>query len=391
MLGGCVMKLRTKLGGVFLLALGVLITGCYLLQPPLEIDFGASTVEGPQPLVVLFTPILEETPVSFAWDFGDGTTSDEPDPVHVYQAAGTFTVSLTVELADGPVATRTKVDYVTVLERAAKALPLLLYWVNDRGVLKSGDRGGISEDIVAERFFSVASMEIAGGKLFWVDHSLQKIARANLDGSQQQTLVHGRETYYLPWDIAVDPVGGKVYWVCLPHDTPVNAGDYDWVWVGGIHRADLDGSNVETLITYPAGASEYATQVAVDPVRGRVYWCLQGGSSWKLQYSPTGSWIPQTICENSGSPRGLALDTIASVGARYVYFITGSEVQRLHIAVGAPLNVLTGLEFPRDIVVDALEGKLYVATWNGIVRSSVSGTEMEVIFPEEDVNALAVR
>ena len=30
------------------------------------------------------------------WEFGDGGTSTEPDPAHVYQEPGTFTVSLTV-------------------------------------------------------------------------------------------------------------------------------------------------------------------------------------------------------------------------------------------------------------------------------------------------------
>lgn len=385
------MRLRAALFASILLALGLLLAGCFLLQPQAEVDFDASAVEGPQPLVVSFTPLSEEVPVSFAWDFGDGHTSDEPDPVHVYKAAGTYTVTLSVELSGGRVATETKADYVTVDTSLRKASNPLLYWVNDRGLLKSSGRSGVGETVVAERFFSVAAMEIVGDKLYWVDHSWQTILRANLDGSGQETLIHGRELNYLPWDLAVDPVGGKIYWVCLPYDRPVESGDYDWVWVGGIRRADLDGSNVETLVTYPAGASEYATHIAVDPVLGRVYWCLQNGSTWKLQYSPTGSWIPQTVCENSGSPRALALDTIDPVGAKYAYFVTGNKVQRLHVAVGSPLDVVTGLGLSFDIAVDALEGKLYVATWDGIVRANVSGSEKEVLFPEEDVEALVLR
>ena len=39
--------------------------------------------------------------VSWEWDFGDGTASKERNPVHVYRAPGTYTVSLTVMDSDG--------------------------------------------------------------------------------------------------------------------------------------------------------------------------------------------------------------------------------------------------------------------------------------------------
>ncbi|MCB0643779.1 MAG: PKD domain-containing protein, partial [Phaeodactylibacter sp.] len=39
--------------------------------------------------------------VSWAWDFGDGTSSTEQHPVHVYAAAGLYEVSLTITAMDG--------------------------------------------------------------------------------------------------------------------------------------------------------------------------------------------------------------------------------------------------------------------------------------------------
>ena len=259
------MRIRAAFVGITLLTLGFFLTGCFFLQPQAEVDFIASTVDGPQPLVVLFTPALEETAVSFAWDFGDGNTSDEPDPVHVYKAAGTFTVSLTVELADGREATEIKIDHVTVNTSLQNSSTGLLYWTNDRGRLKSGGRDGSGETLIAEWFFSVRGMEIANDKLFWLDTS-QKISGVSLNDNAkwvEETLVHGREMYYLPWDMAVDQVRGKVYWTCRPYTESVeDAGDTDWMWTGGIYRANLDGSSIETLVTYPAGASEYATEIA---------------------------------------------------------------------------------------------------------------------------------
>ncbi|MBI5391840.1 PKD domain-containing protein [Candidatus Woesearchaeota archaeon] len=40
-------------------------------------------------------------PVTYAWDFGDGSTSTEEDPTHMYSAEGTYAVTLTVTDTDG--------------------------------------------------------------------------------------------------------------------------------------------------------------------------------------------------------------------------------------------------------------------------------------------------
>lgn len=42
-----------------------------------------------------FTNLSTESARSFLWEFGDGTTSTEQNPMHIYQAAGTYNVRLT--------------------------------------------------------------------------------------------------------------------------------------------------------------------------------------------------------------------------------------------------------------------------------------------------------
>jgi PKD repeat protein len=49
----------------------------------------------------------------YEWDFGDGSTSTEEDPVHVYTDWGTYTVTLTVTTNIGPVSLARQ-DYITV-------------------------------------------------------------------------------------------------------------------------------------------------------------------------------------------------------------------------------------------------------------------------------------
>jgi PKD repeat protein len=52
-------------------------------------------------LTVHFTDMSTGSPVSWDWDFGDGTTSTQQNPSHTYPAVGTYTVKLTVKNAFG--------------------------------------------------------------------------------------------------------------------------------------------------------------------------------------------------------------------------------------------------------------------------------------------------
>jgi len=64
--------------------------------PVLKSKFIASPKTGKAPLVVKFSDISTGNPETWTWDFGDGTASTQPNPVHTYTAPGAFDVSLTV-------------------------------------------------------------------------------------------------------------------------------------------------------------------------------------------------------------------------------------------------------------------------------------------------------
>ncbi|MBP8132456.1 MAG: PKD domain-containing protein [Candidatus Hydrogenedentes bacterium] len=73
-------------------------------------DFSATPTSGRDPLVVKFTDLTEPgtgEQLTYAWDFGDGGTSSETEPVHTYVRLGTFDVSLTVTSEHGA-ATKSK-------------------------------------------------------------------------------------------------------------------------------------------------------------------------------------------------------------------------------------------------------------------------------------------
>jgi PKD repeat protein len=66
--------------------------------------FEVSATTGTAPLSVTFTDASDPGSAAietWLWSFGDGSTSHEPDPVHVYNWPGTYNVSLTVQTAVG--------------------------------------------------------------------------------------------------------------------------------------------------------------------------------------------------------------------------------------------------------------------------------------------------
>ena len=77
------------------------------LAPVAGIEVDRSTCVVP-PCVVSFSNTSENA-VSFNWDFGDGNTSNEESPQHIYSSAGTFTAQLTATGANGSVNTTTTI------------------------------------------------------------------------------------------------------------------------------------------------------------------------------------------------------------------------------------------------------------------------------------------
>lgn len=94
---------------------------------PVKADFYAETVSGIAPLTVQFYD-LSTNATSWAWDFGDGTTSTEQDPIHTYTTGGTFTVKLTASNG-GSSDVLTSTDLITVLPNALDKIDYSKYTI----------------------------------------------------------------------------------------------------------------------------------------------------------------------------------------------------------------------------------------------------------------------
>jgi PKD repeat protein len=80
--------------------------------PPLQAEFSASSKTGTVPRSVRFRDRSSGSIVSWLWDFGDGITSTEQSPTHIYSLPGNYTVKLTVTDANNSSKTETKANFV---------------------------------------------------------------------------------------------------------------------------------------------------------------------------------------------------------------------------------------------------------------------------------------
>ncbi len=89
-------------------------------------DFTANKTRGKFPLTVCFTDTSSNSPAAWSWDFGDGATSTDQHPTHMYETVGNYTVSLQASNSDGSNST-TKSDFISVRETNADPLPAPRY------------------------------------------------------------------------------------------------------------------------------------------------------------------------------------------------------------------------------------------------------------------------
>jgi PKD repeat protein len=66
------------------------------------------------PDTVHFIDLSVDHPVSWKWDFGDGTKSTEKDPTHIYANPGSYTVKLTITTDSNVVYTRTRKNCINI-------------------------------------------------------------------------------------------------------------------------------------------------------------------------------------------------------------------------------------------------------------------------------------
>jgi sugar lactone lactonase YvrE len=122
------------------------------------------------------------------------------------------------------------------------------------------------------------------GRLFFLEASGGRIHSANADGSDGKVIVTGAR---IPDGIVVDVAAGHIYWTNMGVPTRND---------GSIERADLDGQNRKTII--PEGGTFTPKQLHLEKKSGKLYWCDREGMR-VMRANLDGSNI-ETLVDSSG-------------------------------------------------------------------------------------------
>jgi Low-density lipoprotein receptor repeat class B len=150
----------------------------------------------------------------------------------------------------------------------------------------------------------VSASENATGRLFFLEASGGRIHSANADGSDRKVIVTGCR---IPDGIVVDVAAGHIYWTNM--GVP-NRND------GSIERADFDGQNRKTIV--PDGGTFTPKQLHLEAKRRKLYWCDREGMR-VMRANLDGSNIETLVDTSNGDARpgtdqkkwcvGIAVDT----------------------------------------------------------------------------------
>lgn len=240
-----------------------------------------------------------------------------------------------------------------------------IYWSDPAAekIQRADPDGSNVEDLVGG-FFGVArgiAFDFSVGRVYWTG---QGIFRANLDGTSIEDL---GITTSLPHGIAIDQENRKAYWVD-----------------NGIHRANLDGSDAEELVTPTQVEPEliFPRGIALDVEGGKMYWTELGaagpGRGRGIRRANLDGSEVETLIADLPQAFNIALDL--DEGKMYwVEDVRGGGIRRANLD-GTGIELLnTNLERRRAISLDLEAERIYWSTVGAIGRSALDGSGSEIV------------
>jgi hypothetical protein len=274
---------------------------------------------------------------------------------------------------------------------------LFLLDLSDNRVLSLNPDGSDRKVIVTEcRYPDGIVVDVAAGHIYWTNMGNPKandgsIERADLDGRNRKTIVAQGRTF-TPKQLQLEKKSAKLYWC-----------DREGMRV---MRADLDGSNIETIMDTSQGdsrpgpdASKWCVGVAVDVHGGKVCWTQKGpDNAGKGRICRAGIEVPrgQTASNRAdievlyhALPEPIDLDL--DPNNRVMYWTDRGDPPRGNTVNRAPLDPdANGRPAPEIVVTHLMEGigialdlksdRMFITDFGGnVLEAKLDGSDLKAL------------
>ncbi|MCA9145054.1 MAG: DUF5050 domain-containing protein [Planctomycetales bacterium] len=215
-------------------------------------------------------------------------------------------------------------------------------------------------------FATDVALDLDGGKVYWATaQNSNSIRRSNLDGSDVEVVYTGASSQF-----GLDLTNGMIYFVTAESGFPHE-----------IRRMELDGSNEVLITNAHPGTNVSIADLAVDPVGGKLYWTATNGVSLIVRSNLDGSSIETIVANASISPRRIALDTENN----HLYWSSNdatNSILRSDLDGANVVTLISGVQVPFGFDVDPIGDKLYWTNGDSpgsVQRSNLDGSAIETI------------
>jgi len=272
----------------------------------------------------------------------------------------------------------------------------LLELSDDRIVSLKSDGSDRVVIVTGCRFPDGIAVDVATGHIYWTNMGNPKandgsLERADLDGRNRKSIVPQGGTF-TPKQVQLEKKSRKLYWC-----------DREGMRV---MRANLDGSNIETLVDTSQGdprpgpdASKWCVGVAIDADGGKVYWTQKGpDNAGKGRICRAGIELPngQTASDRAdievlydGLPEPIDLDL--DLSNRVMYWTDRGDPPRGNTVNRAPMDSdATGRPAPEIVLTHLMEGigialdlkgdRMFISDFGGnVISAKLDGSNVKAL------------
>ncbi len=296
--------------------------------------------------------------VTYLWNFGDGTSSKEENPVHIYTNPGVYKVNLVV-VTESSLEINEFTQTLVIKDPNATGTPV--FFTNGKTVFTAL----INEHEPVPASIGITTLQDSYGmvidtvnnKLYMSDYGADKIFVSDLDGKNFKEFRSGIGD---PNGLAIDYENNHLYW-----DTG-----------NGIRRGNLDDDNLGQFEDFVTGQPNDPEGLSIDPVNKTLYWNNYDGGVWMKKLDGTGE--KEIVAGGQGG------GSIIVVGDRIFFdeymasndiYLKSANLDGTGVATVA--TSITRLVY--GIAYDKYEDKIYWVDRNKstIMRANLDGSQPE--------------